>query len=48
MAVHRPPIPPPMIATLNGLGETVADDMALQVDGEDVSKEKVESMAEKY
>ena len=27
MAVHKPPIPPPMIAMLRGLGVVVVDDM---------------------
>ena len=46
--MHSPPMPAPMIATLKGLGETFADDMALQVGDEDFSKEKAESMAEQY
>lgn len=31
MAVHKPPMPPPMIAILRGLGAVVVDDMSVEL-----------------
>lgn len=36
-------MPPPMIATLRGLGEVVLDDMSFRSDGEIFSRSRVET-----